>query len=518
MALATLFESEVPANAETTMPFSELYPLVSNFFAQYCQQKSLMFNSVEREISYKSTKIRFQLNYSSAAKKYFLGFVPKNVWTTAYKKVLIPAFSETLSFYNDLPNAIQTGDLKLVKSKISGFIDISDWSFSTVPPISKTKIREIGNGFPPVKSLSKEILDKKNGVIEKKFLLINAGGIINRPGLATISQILEPFFSAPPEVINYSDTLLETIEKRADKQNLFILFFGDQLSVDANYPRLKLYLISNNIPSQFVNTSKIDTIKNFGAQNLIFEVLKKTLNADTISLDMRGSLGIDGYLCLSDIDSVENNKLFGVSMSFSGQGATQDWLDIYNDIDYVSEESRIEFKQGELTKLANKVVELSGLSGRTIDVFVTKRWAHPLVGYFSNYLDKKGIHVRKFIYISSRSNRFLFSSLMDEDQNLYRHPYIIWDDKTASIQTNSKIQLYGTMFPIYIELLNVWSGQKITCDDLEAILWLVKKRIYRIANFFSLKEPELIRLFEYARKLKLASLNNRLRISPNILI
>ena len=80
------------------------------------------------------------------------------------------------------------------------------------------------------------------------------------------------------------------------------------------------------------------------------------------------------------------------------------------------------------------------------------------------------------------------------------------------------IQLYGTMFPIYIELLNPWTNEKLTEEDLKVILWLVKKRIYRIANFYNLKIPELLALFDQVKGLHLKEIQGRLKISLHTLI
>ena len=115
-------------------------------------------------------------------------------------------------------------------------------------------------------------------------------------------------------------------------------------------------------------------------------------------------------------------------------------------------------------------------------------------------------------------NRFLFSSLPDEATYLYKHPFIIWDDRVASFQTNSKMQLYGTMFPMYTELLNPWNEQKLDEKDLKMILWLVKKRIYRIANFYTLKIPEPLALFDHVKGLAIKDIHGKLKISLHTII
>jgi hypothetical protein len=157
------------------------------------------------------------------------------------------------------------------------------------------------------------------------------------------------------------------------------------------------------------------------------------------------------------------------------------------------------------------------LKDSVVDVYVTKRWRLFNVGQLIRYLDKNGIQVRRFLYISSKTNRFVFNTLLDENDNLHSNPYIIWDGKTATIQCNTKLQLYGTMFPIFIEVLNPLTSGDLTEDDLRLILWLVKKRIYRIMNFYNLKTPEILSLFEKVQSLQLQNVT-RLKINVNTLV
>ncbi|MHA1410685.1 MAG: hypothetical protein ACTSQY_10340, partial [Candidatus Odinarchaeia archaeon] len=129
------------------------------------------------------------------------------------------------------------------------------------------------------------------------------------------------------------------------------------------------------------------------------------------------------------------------------------------------------------------------------------------------------IKVRRFIYISKKTNRFLFSNtIIEDDESLFINPFIIWEGKVASIQTNSKIQLYGTMFPLHIELLNPITSGKLSKKDLEIIVWLVKKRIYRIMNFFNLKVPEIIWLFDQIKIMELTNISHMMRINTHHII
>lgn len=516
MEIATLFESEDFEKEEAVIPFKELYPLVKNFFKDFCSSNSIEYDG-DREITFNKTKITFYLNYSPKIRKYFLCVVPKNIWDYSYKKVLLPAFDETIEFFKKLSNEIDIGEVKFTKSSITGELDIADWTFTTDPDVGKSSLTQISN-FVGIRNLGASIFDRKKGKISQKLLVIHAGGIINTPKLNNIINKISPLFSEKPEVITYNDSILENIETRSDRDNLFVLFFGTKTNIDNCYAKFKQYFISKEIPSQFIGVEKIDDKLMWGFENLIFEILKKTLESDAISLNVLPVTNVDGFICLSDIGIVQNNKFFGISISFTGSGSTEDWLEVYNDVDYTTKYEDIRFEYGELTKLCDKIKVLSYLEGKTIDVFVTKRWHTKDVGFLSKLLEKNNIKVRKFLYIGSKANRFLFSSLKDEDEHLYKHPYIIWNQRAASLQTNSKIQLYGTMFPIYIELLNPWNEESISENDLKTILWLVKKRIYRIANFYNLKIPELLALLDHVKSLNIKDIPGKLKISLHTLI
>ena len=84
MEIATIFESENFDREEAVTPFKEIYPLVKNYFRQFCTDKRIDYDG-ERTITYKKTKITFYLNYSPKIRRYFLCLVPANIWDYSYK-------------------------------------------------------------------------------------------------------------------------------------------------------------------------------------------------------------------------------------------------------------------------------------------------------------------------------------------------------------------------------------------------------------------------------------------------
>ncbi len=518
MVNSSIFESEIFGAEEKIIPYKEFLPLLKDYLKSFCDQHGIDFNG-ENEITFKSTKIIFGVYCTHGLRRYFITFYPENIWEQSYKSVLLPAFGETIEFFNTLPSVFSVGEVEFKKSQISGEVNISEWEFSTDPDLGKNKIKEIANLYE-VKKLGTSMFDNKRSTITRKLLIINSAGILNKLKLGKIKDKISPLFSTPPEEFVEGDTSLETIDRRSDKNNIFVIFFGTPDKIEKYYTSYKKYLITNDIPSQFISTNNLEkNTLNWGFENLIFEILKKAQQKDSIYLHTRpSSSNIDGYLCLSDIWEFENNKFFGASISFSGNGQTEDLLEIYNDIDYKSKFDSIRFEEGDISRLGSKINSLSALSGKTIDIFVSKRWKKEDVSYICKLLERGNVSVRKFFYIGSKANRFLFSSLSDETTGLFKHPYIIWDNRAASIQTNSKIQLYGTMFPIFLELVNPWSDNKLEVDDLENVLWLTKKRIYRIDNFFNLKSPEILSMMKEAGNLKIKNLSGKLRISFHNLI
>jgi hypothetical protein len=516
MEVATVFESEKFQSEELGTPFSELYPIVKAFIQEFCKNKGCGYDG-DKGIIYNTVNITFYLNYSPFVKRYFLCFIPTNIWKYSTKTVLQPAFNSTVDFYKMMPDNLDLNGIKFTKSKITGELDISTWTYATKPDIGTNKIADLST-TGKVRSIGQQVLEKRKKSIKQKLLVIDAAGIVNQLHLRTLVSIISPLFVDTPQVIQYNDKILELIEGRADKNNLFIMFFGTHDNFEKCYRPYKAYFISNGIPSQFLTVENYNRTTQWGVENLTFEIIKKASREDAIIIDSIPKIDVDGFLCLSDIESMKSGKLFGISVSFTGRGTTEDWLEIYNDINYVADKGRISFEENALTRLSEKIEALADLKGKKIDVYVTKRWKITDVGYLTRLLESNGITVRKFIHMSIRTNRFLFSGLENEQQNLLKHPYILWDDRVASIQTNSKIQLYGTMFPVYLELLNPWTSGKLSEDDLKIVLWLTKKRIYRIMNFFNLKVPELLTLFDQARDLNITNITGKLRISIHTLI
>ena len=511
----TIYQSSKFESKEKVIPFSELLPSINLWLKSFCSSNSIVYNSEENTIIFNKTHIVFNLYYSSSVRRYFLSFIPKNVWTYSSKKILEPAFLNTIKFFVLLNSQIRIMNIDFAKCEQSNIIDISSWKYRTVFDHQLKSLSELDNN--EIKRILNGVFEKSHKIINQQLLVINATSMFDKHLTKSLGKQIRPLFKLEPEIIKYDSSIsIEMTDQRIDKNNLFVLFIGNQNLFDSCYLKFKQYFISNSIPSQFISIEKLQTTLSFGLSNFVFEILKKSLNQDSILLEPPHS-DVDGYLCLSDVGTVDNQKLFGVSFSFTGRGNTDDFVEIYNDIQYQTKYERIYFGEGQLQSLARKIEILSSLSNKKIDIFLSRRWNTKDVGYFASLLEERKIFPNKIYYYANKANRFIIEDLIDEN-NLFTHPFIIWDQRAASIQTNSKLQLYGTMFPIYLEILNPWNEHIMTENDVANIIWLVKKRIYRLNNFYNLKAPEVISLFKDIQKLHLENITDKFKISVHNLL
>lgn len=497
-------------------PYKEIIPVLEKSLTTLCESKGMIINVEDKEITSNGCSIEYRLYYSSVVKRYILSFTPKNIWKYAKKSELETAFVKTMDFVNSLNKEVSLMGINFQRYEPSAIetINIADWGFSL---LNDTKLRTLSNiNYSSMSELASEVYASNQEKIDLQLLIVDGSSQIRDIIKAgQLKKKVKAMFKKTPEVVGVSDNLLELISQRQDRDNLFLLYIGEESDVEKNYKSFKNYLLSHGIPSQFMSINMLDNKLKCGLINLIFEVIKKS-SIEPIQLDPRTEIDVDGFLCLSDISST-NGKYFGVSIEFTGGNViTDDYLEMYTDINYESKYQKINFGEGQLSKLASKLSALSTLNGKKIDLFLTKKWSGKDVSYFLERLKELNIHIRKCMYVSQKTNRFLFDKFYLEENRL-NHPYIIIDGALGSIQTNTEIKNYGTMYPIHIEMMNAWDHD-LTEKDMIRILWLVKKRIYRLKNFFGLKLPENIALFSDVQGLQIESITGVLKIKVNHLL
>lgn len=438
-------------------------------------------NVVERTFEFDGLEISYKLRHKYTIKRYILSFSlkrPEEQLTTLETK---RRYDLICGLIDGLPDELIIGDLNFKRAEISDIVDISQWEVKN--PFTSEKI-----------NLFEDYTYKKlRSLYEKKISLKPVFMVLNKSANSqTIINALRLFFSEKEEVIETPINLVrEKINMRADKIRMFIFILYNE--ENDQYVKLKKFFLQNNIPSQFIHMD--DKSFWFKTINLIPEILTKS---SCYPFEFpEGISKVDGYICLNDIYD-KKSPLFGINITYNSEKSTfKNTIKVYSDIKYESNRFSIRFND-QLDILVEKIVSLGAeLIGKKINIYLTKYWRSKEIDLMIEKLKSKGIIVKKIFYISFFSDKFVFKG-MDSLENT-KIPYLIKDKCLAYLQPNTKIGLFGSLFPISLELANSASGEVIIKEDIEEYIWLIKRRVYRLQYINMLRYPEFIK---YAKKLR----------------
>lgn len=488
---------------------------------QFADDNSLNFSD-KQLLSYNNIQISFLVNDAPKEQLYIVSFQPtgenRNCWL---RQQNINAASIVLDFCDlfgsefDLPKC--NLNFKRVTLRGQDCVDISNWEvfcsdstkFSLDDFLRKTSQSRYENIFSSI---------PKQQNFYHIFTQTYFKGIEPFPQLR---NFLSGFgeVKGPKSIV----TVKEFSEKlRAPiKQKSVFVFLEDRDSLDHWYETLKIFFDSNKVPTQYIDekTVREKFPKWVGVRaNLILEMLTK-MGIPPIVLQAPEEIFVnDGFLCLSDVVSARQ-RLFGALFTYSKQGlGLQGDVQIYDDIEFETPTTySLELSDKNVDLLSQKIQTLIARRLR-IDILLTKKWKQENINRLIESLLASGIEVDKVYYISSKTSRFVDNFLDDPiNQRSLRYMYKILGDRIAFLKTCTEIRIYPTLFSLYIELMYP-ENAKITHGDLEKILWLTKKRIYRIQEFHVLKNVEPIYVFRNLRKMYLGKIKESLNIPLRLLI
>lgn len=493
-------------------------------FRQFAEERELPIIEERQQIDYNDILVSFRVNDVAADKIYLLSFEPTGDDVTKWGKLKsVKAASSVEEFCSLLGSEITVPTRGLVFKRVclSGHdsIDISDWE--VICPLSR----------PPTKfPLGDFLRNTSQTNYENIFLSVpknNEFHIFTQTffkGIDPFPQlrnILSSFgtVQGPKSIVTakeFSEKLALSIKEKA-----VFVFLEDKHSLEIWYENLKIFFDSNRIPTQYIDEKtvrdKLTRLQGVRA-NIILEMLTK-MGKQPIILQPPEEIFInDGFLCLSDIVS-SRQRLFGALFTYSRQGLdVKEEVQIYEDIHFETPNKySLEMPEEDVDLLARKIYKLIGKCLK-IDILLTKKWNQENLDKLIKILLENRIEIERVYYISSKTSRFV-DEYLDESIN-YRsccYPYIALGKRIAFLKTCTETRIYPNLFSLYIELMYPEDAQ-ITQDDLEKILWLVKKRIYRIQEFHVLKNPEPMYIFRNLRKMYLGEIKERLTIPLRLLI
>ena len=336
----------------------------------------------------------------------------------------------------------------------------------------------------------------------------------------------------------------ELIEKRPDKDGIVIFFIASKSKIKSAYKNLKIYFDTKGIPTQFIFVETIldKVIKYPGVRaNFLLEIATKAARKEKpIQLEppLGYAEGIGGILCISDVKDAKRlgvEKLFG-ALFINIKGLHGERVHIYNDIKYEVDENDdlLKISKDDALLLSEKAGTLIGVPGK-IDILLTREWKRDSLHALINGLQENhNIQVKNVYYVSTKVARFIDEYTLNNpvkefnihykihpDHRLwissYSHPFIRIGSKSAIIKPATMLRIYPTLFGVYVRL--VWPyNKKLKREDLFKILWLIKKRTYRVQEFFTLKVPEPVTIFRNIRKMYLGKIEGTVEIPLNLMI
>ncbi|MFA6888541.1 MAG: hypothetical protein WC254_03520 [Candidatus Woesearchaeota archaeon] len=476
---------------KTTIYFSECidageYPYDALYISLTGLQLSV--NKENKTISFNDLSVAYNLRHRKAIQRYVLTFSLDRPATQLTVSETTKRYKQICGLIDFLPDQILVGKLKFTREEMNDKIDINTWSITNPHNSKKVNLFDEYN--------YQKLKEEYAGKISLKPVFFQVDKSENA---LTIINTVKTFFAEKPEITDTKVThIRDIIDGRADKNKIFVIVIYN-VDLTETYVKLKKYFLQNNIPSQFINMD--DKKFWFKTKNLIPEILTK---ASCYPFHFPENIStVDGYICLNDVYD-EKNPLFGINITYNTEkNVFCNKIKVYSDIKYEADWRKISFDESNVTLLVQKIVSLSPeLKGKQINVYLTKYWKYSNLKTLQEKLKEAKVTIKKVFNISFFSDKFVFKGL--ESLEKAKIPFLLKDKYVAYIQPNTKIGLFGSLFPISLELSLRDSGEEITRTDIEEYIWLIKRRVYRLQYIDMLRYPEFLQYSKKIRELKLS--------------
>lgn len=390
--------------------------------------------------------------------------------------------------------------LEFQRQSLKNTIDISDWqTFINNGNILEKQVYNLSTFI-----FNKSIYKPYNYTLNETISFYVYSALRNNQ-IKEISEVLQGFgdisYIEDNDIISWFKRQVKTDSKK------IIVIIDSEANITNKYAPIKDFFISNGIPTQFIRTETIDSPDfKYKKRDVITQILIK-LGYTPIELDWplmsaKGALVID--------TSDPNQKIIG--MLYISQDRTEkECFTILSDVKYktsVMEGDKVIQRAFSFddTESEEKFIEHTaffiGREGLSIDLILTRNWnADNLSRLVSGLNRKSGITVKNIYFVSTEYMRFV-SEFNLSKQSPVNIPYMIKGGQ-ALIFISTTPSIYHTIFPVYIKKMDI--NNQITEDDIIKFIWFSKKRLYRLANFDKLKEPEQTLLLHRARQLNIES-------------
>lgn len=402
-------------------------------------------------------------------------------------------------------------DLPFLKSKIGSefTLDIGKdkINFSTFS-FNDCEIIDIGHwtvNLSPDKAISYSDYASNNAMVVQEikkrkltFRLIN----LSIRDHSRNSQILKGEFSKLGIVL---DPILDSsyatkLSMASQDASVMNVIFSE---TDQEYFDSKQFFLNRGLPFQHIrNISKFSNEIWF--RNMVLLEIIKKLDEESLYLkpDMFLNSQISGFIYLDDAvkKDIKNNYANFLNISYiftDSRNFTSERIFSYSrdEIPFYSSKRFLRIRNTDT--FANKVrsdAEIGGKGEQLFDIIVTKQITIRNARQISESLKGRGINVNKIYYVSNSACRFADNFNALSLNEVWKHPFMKLSENIAMIKLATKPfllpQMFSTMLKIvYPENVNVDE------EDVSKVIWLTKKRLYRIYNLPNMTqlEPVVIR-------------------------
>jgi hypothetical protein len=512
--VASIYDEAIPTRHEVRHD-------VWNHVREVSKQNALDIVEERQIVSNEVTEISFTVMDVPTEKVFLLSFQPGDSIPLG-KTASENAAKNVLAFCDILGSEIRTSgksNLRFKRKHLSNQdrIHISEWKVTcpfTKPPSMNTLMKFVShslyeNVFQTIpREIQFHVFSQTYSKDSEQFRKL-------RENIGVYGKVL-----GPKSILTAKEFCVSIADR--DREKAMFVFLEDTEILKKYYSRDKFFFDNNHIPTQYVSANTVESKLGFFRvvdANLILEMMTKMGKQPIVLNIPEGILTNDGFLCLSDIPSV-SQKLFGAIFTYSKQRPqrVQEDVQIYNDIKFETPKSySLEIDEDNIILLADKI---KALVGRRInlDILLTRRWKKENFEKLVESLHENSIVTKRAYYVSSKTARFVDSYLLDPtNYKSLCHPYLIIGDKLGFLKTCTDTRIYPNLFSLFVEIIYP-SNSCLSQNDLEKLLWLSKKRLYRIQEFYVLKNLEPIYVFKNLKKMYLTNIGSRLTIPLRLLI
>ena len=273
--------------------------------------KNYFVDEFEGIIKYNGVNISTRARFISSIRRYFLYFYPLrdniNKGGVYYETLR----KETINFVKDFISKNKMNfcglDFKPLDFGLQN-IDISNWDFVLFynNKSEHIKIKDFFLDKDRKKQIINDIFNSKKVKNKDIYIIyfekedqIENTVVISR--IQNLKSFLNKFVTSNVYIKSSKESIIiEEISKSKTLKDSFLFFISHPADTQEIYDRIKLFLIENKVPSQFIKLERLDSQKIWVLKNnLTLEIIKKNLE-NGIELKPLSN-EIAGFICLTPI-------------------------------------------------------------------------------------------------------------------------------------------------------------------------------------------------------------------------